>query len=109
MESVAARLNSFKKSKRVKNLDKPSSTSTLKWPHPSDFKANPDTLAEAGFYYDPAYGDADNVTCYVCEKQLGGWEVDDDPFLLHWKKCGHNCCWASVRCGLVSEVDASGR
>ncbi|KAF9478254.1 hypothetical protein BDN70DRAFT_880217 [Pholiota conissans] len=109
MESMKARLSSYKKSKRVKNPDKPSSTITLKWPHPSDFKANPEALAEAGFYFDPAYDDPDNVTCFMCQKELGGWEADDDPFLLHWRKCGQHCCWASVRCGLVTELDASGR
>lgn len=93
----------------MKNPEKPSSTATLKWPHPPDFKANPETLAEAGFYYDPAYGDSDNVTCYICEKELGGWEEDDDPFLLHWVKCGQRCCWASVRCGLPTDIDQSGR
>lgn len=109
MEVLEARVNSFKKSKRVKNPSKPSSTTTLKWPHPKEFKANPASLAEAGFYYDPSYDDPDNVTCYVCEKELGGWEEDDDPYLIHWTKCGQTCCWANVRCGLMSDLDSNGR
>ncbi|KIM44445.1 hypothetical protein M413DRAFT_442427 [Hebeloma cylindrosporum] len=109
MEAVSTRVASFKKSKRVKNPEKPSSTTTLKWPHPSDFQANPETLAEAGFFYDPSYDDPDNVTCFICDKQLGGWEENDDPFLIHWNKCGQTCCWASVRCGLLMDVDHSGR
>ncbi|KDR80791.1 hypothetical protein GALMADRAFT_222390 [Galerina marginata CBS 339.88] len=109
MESLQARVNSFKKSKRVKNPTKTSATTSLKWPHPPEFRANPETLAEAGFYYDPSYDDPDNVTCYVCEKALGGWEEDDDPFLIHWRKCGQTCCWASVRCGLLSDMDGMGR
>lgn len=109
METFQTRLSSFKKSKRVKNPTKSSSTTTLKWPHPPEFRANPETLADAGFYYDPSYEDPDNVTCYMCEKELGGWEEDDDPFLIHWEKCGQNCCWASARCGLVFDVDRTGR
>ncbi|KAF8902363.1 hypothetical protein CPB84DRAFT_1846308 [Gymnopilus junonius] len=109
MEAFQGRLSSFKKSKRVKNPTKSSSTTTLKWPHPPEFRANPETLAEAGFYYDPSYEDPDNVTCYMCDKELGGWEEDDDPFLIHWEKCGQSCCWASVRCGLMIDVDRTGR
>ncbi|KAF8159399.1 hypothetical protein B0H34DRAFT_782167 [Crassisporium funariophilum] len=109
MEGYQARLDSFKKTKRIKNPTKSSSTTTLKWPHPYDFRANPETLAEAGFYYDPSYDDPDNVTCYVCEKALGGWEEDDDPILIHWTKCGQTCCWANVRCGLKFDMDQEGR
>ncbi|KAH8830203.1 hypothetical protein DL96DRAFT_1591991 [Flagelloscypha sp. PMI_526] len=73
-----------------------------KWPHPTNkgFKATPETLAEAGFYFCPAPGDRDNVACYICDKQVGEWEKDDDPFELHWRKCGVNggCAWAVVRC-----------
>ncbi|PPQ90049.1 hypothetical protein CVT25_006289 [Psilocybe cyanescens] len=109
MDALQARVNSFKKSKRVKNPSKPSSTTSLKWPHPPHFRANPESLAEAGFYYDPSYDDPDNVTCFVCEKELGGWEEDDDPFIIHWTKCGQTCCWASARCGLMSDLDRKGR
>ncbi|KAJ3514152.1 hypothetical protein NLJ89_g2534 [Agrocybe chaxingu] len=109
MEAPQARIDSFKKSKRVKNPNKPSSTTTLKWPHPSDFHANPESLAEAGFYYDPSFDDPDNVTCYICEKELGGWEEDDDPFLIHWTKCGQTCCWAKLRCGMRLDIEQSGR
>lgn len=109
MERQSARVESFKKTKRVKNPDKPSSSVTLKWPHPKDFSANPATLAEAGFYYDPSYDDDDNTTCYMCGKELSGWEEGDDPFVIHWTKCGQTCSWASVRCGLISDVDHQGR
>ena len=37
MDGLQARINSFKKAKRVKNPNKPSSTIGLKWPHPKDF------------------------------------------------------------------------
>lgn len=109
METLQARTDSFGKTKRVKNPAKPSSYVTLKWPHPSNFKANADTLAEAGFFYDPSYDDPDNVTCYVCGKELSGWETEDDPFDIHWEKCGKRCCWANVRCGLRGDMDRYGR
>jgi hypothetical protein len=52
-------------------LKKPnkSSTTALEWPHLQDSIANPATLAEAGFYYNPSYDDPDNVTCFtaVCK------------------------------------------
>lgn len=109
MQTLQARTDSFAKTKRVKNPSKPSSYVTLKWPHPSNFKANADTLAEAGFFYDPSYDDPDNVACYVCGKELSGWETEDDPFDIHWEKCGKRCCWASVRCGLRGDMDRYGR
>jgi len=109
MDVLQARISSFKKSKRVKNPAKPSSSTTLKWPHPPDFRANPETLAEAGFYYDPSYDDPDNVTCYMCDKELGGWEEDDDPFVIHYSKCSQTCCWASARCGILMDMDEHGK
>lgn len=111
MESLPVRIASFSKAKRVKNPEKPSSSVSIKWPHPPhpQFIATPETLAEAGFYYNPSFDDRDNVTCFMCEKQLSDWEAHDDPFDIHWKKCGDNCCWASVRCGLRGDMDRDGK
>lgn len=106
MEGLQARFNSFKKSKKVKVGQK---TKVLKWPHPESFKATPKTLSEAGFYYNPSIDDPDNATCYVCAKELGSWEEDDDPMTIHWEKCGQTCCWASACCGSAFDVDRSGR
>jgi hypothetical protein len=109
MEVLQARIDSFKKSKRIKNPKKPSSSATVRWPHPPDFKANPETLADAGFFYNPSYEGRDSVTCYVCDKELEDWEKDDDPYIIHWEKCGQTCCWAIVRCGLLNDMDKSDR
>jgi hypothetical protein len=109
MEGLQNRVDSFSKSKRVKNPNKPSSNITLKWPHSSSFAANPDTLAEAGFYYNPSPEDVDNVTCFMCDKQLSDWEADDDPFDIHYEKCAHKCSWAYIRCGLRQDMDRHGR
>ncbi|KAJ2930028.1 hypothetical protein H1R20_g7060, partial [Candolleomyces eurysporus] len=109
MECLQSRIDSFSKTKRVKNPSKPSSSIALKWPHPDSFKATPDTLAEAGFFYDPSADDPDNVTCFMCEKELGGWEEDDDPFDIHFDKCAQKCGWANTRCGLRRDMDRHGR
>ena len=109
MEVLQARIDSFKKPRRVKNPNKPSSTVTVRWPHPLSFKANPETLGAAGFFYNPSYDGPDSVTCYFCDKELEGWEEDDDPHAIHWKKCGQTCCWAIVRCGLLNDMDKSSR
>ncbi|KAK2459964.1 hypothetical protein APHAL10511_007970 [Amanita phalloides] len=108
MEALQNRIDSFSKSKRVKRSSK-SSKATIKWPHPLSFKANPEALAEAGFYFDPSAEDKDNVICFECGKQLSEWEEDDDPFDLHWVKCGDKCSWAAVRCGLRGDMDRYGR
>ncbi|KAJ6561080.1 hypothetical protein DFH09DRAFT_1160400 [Mycena vulgaris] len=79
MEVLQNRLDSFVKQKRGK---------TLKWPHPKTWLATPETLAEAGFYFDPSTDDPDNATCFMCNKQVTEWAEDDDPFDIHWTKFG---------------------
>jgi len=110
MESLEARVNSFLKSKRIKKNSKSNSASaTVKWPHPASFNANPDTLAEAGFYWAPSWEDRDTVTCFLCFKELSDWNEEDDPFQVHWEKCGSSCAWAMVRCGLSQDTTDDGR
>ncbi|KAH9922542.1 hypothetical protein B0H21DRAFT_766027 [Amylocystis lapponica] len=103
MEVLQTRIDSYLKSKRTK----PSKYAT-KWPHPSTYKANPRTLAEAGFFFDPSPDDKDNVTCFMCGKELSAWDEDDDPFNIHWSKCKDSCAWAIVRCGIVADVGEDG-
>ncbi|KAJ7600901.1 inhibitor of apoptosis repeat-containing protein [Mycena floridula] len=101
MDIYTARLASFAvKSKR--------GTKSAKWPHPASFIANPSSLAEAGFYFDPSPEDPDNVTCYLCGKQLSEWGEEDDPFEIHYRKCQDKCAWAVVRCGIADEFDSDG-
>ena len=97
---LSARLKSFStaKSKRTKASSSKQSSSSLKWPHPSTFKATPDSLAEAGFYFNPSVEAPDCATCYMCRKSIEGWEPDDDPFDIHYEKCQDKCAWAVVRC-----------
>jgi inhibitor of apoptosis domain-containing protein len=81
MEVLQARIDSFKKSRRIKNPNKQSSTVTVRWPHPLTFKANPETLGAAGFFYNPSYEGPDSVTCYFCDKELGRRMTILTPFI----------------------------
>jgi hypothetical protein len=107
MEAFNSRLESFAKTRRVKQSSK--RTVSIKWPHPAHFLATPDTLTEAGFFYNPARGTPDNVECFFCGKCLDGWEEEDDPFAIHWDKCRDSCAWAVLRCGLSEDVDRKGK
>ena len=39
-------------------------------------------MAEAGFYSCATEACPDLVRCYVCFKELEGWEANDDPWLV---------------------------
>ncbi|OCB91761.1 hypothetical protein A7U60_g961 [Sanghuangporus baumii] len=99
---------------RLRCFDKPKTKASNKssrgtWPHPdSDFVATPTTLAEAGFFFKPSRDDPDNVQCFICKKELAGWDEDDNPFEIHYKKCP-KCPWAIARCSLEFDVDADGK
>eukprot|EP00128_Syssomonas_multiformis_P012116 Colp12_sorted_trinity150504_noHs@9922 len=56
----------------------------VEWPH-VDYVATPEKLAAAGFYFDPQEDGDDNVRCFSCSKNLGGWESEDDPLEEHKK------------------------
>ncbi|KZT20916.1 inhibitor of apoptosis repeat-containing protein [Neolentinus lepideus HHB14362 ss-1] len=103
MQVLQDRIDSFKPKRTTKK-----SSSSQKWPHSASFKAIPQSLAEAGFYFTPWSEDKDNVTCYMCKKQLNDWDKEDDPFNVHWEKCRDSCAWAAVRCGLEEDVDGEG-
>ncbi|KNE56908.1 hypothetical protein AMAG_02678 [Allomyces macrogynus ATCC 38327] len=65
------------------------------WPHATP---TPETLAAAGFYYDPFPDESpDSVNCFQCGKPLGDWDPDDDPYKEH---VGHttDCAWARAVC-----------
>lgn len=110
MDIFQDRLASFSKTtKRTKASLAKSISTGGKWPHPSSFKAKPSTLAEAGFYFNPSVKCRDSVTCFICGKELSQWEQADDPFEIHWLKCGRRCAWAIVRCGLREDMDENGK
>ncbi|CAG9584951.1 unnamed protein product [Danaus chrysippus] len=55
-----------------------------KWPFTDKDKCNIRNMAEAGFY-SVATGedDADAAKCFLCGKELDGWEAHDDPWDEH--------------------------
>lgn len=108
MDAYEYRLESFTKARRVKQSTAKRAVS-LRWPHPTHFIATPDTLTEAGFFFNPTWDARDNVECYFCGKCLDCWEEQDDPFALHWDKCRDTCAWAILRCGLNDDVDRKGK
>jgi hypothetical protein len=109
MESFGARQDTFINGIRIKTSSNSKSRTLLKWPHSAQYIATPETLADAGFFFSPSATDRDNVQCFACGKELSEWEKDDDPYSIHYDKCGRTCWWAMVRCGLEEERDKRGR
>ncbi|KAF8852420.1 BIR-domain-containing protein [Acephala macrosclerotiorum] len=67
-------------------------TKAIKWPH--KFLSG-EELAKAGFFYHPATNNPDNVACFLCHRNLDGWEEGDDPLAEHAKHAP-NCGWATT-------------
>ncbi|KAH0952163.1 hypothetical protein HN011_012083 [Eciton burchellii] len=69
-------ISSFWKAGRIKTYEN--------WPFKSSDKCNVEHMAAAGFY---VVGDdePDLVECFICGKQLNGWESHDDPWSEHIK------------------------
>ncbi|RYP09617.1 hypothetical protein DL764_001159 [Monosporascus ibericus] len=65
---------------------------TLAWPHRD---LDPESLARAGFYFDPTPEYPDNTVCFLCSRKIGGWEEGDNPFEEHLRLSPH-CGWAIV-------------
>ncbi|XP_033214216.1 baculoviral IAP repeat-containing protein 5 [Belonocnema kinseyi] len=56
------------------------------WPFQSgDNECNPERMAAAGFYCVGSKEEPDLVECFICSKQLDGWDPDDDPWSEHEK------------------------
>uniref|UniRef100_A0A803SXS1 Baculoviral IAP repeat containing 5 n=1 Tax=Anolis carolinensis TaxID=28377 RepID=A0A803SXS1_ANOCA len=49
------------------------------WPFVSDCACTPERMAEAGFIHTPSENAPDVAQCFVCFKELEGWEPEDDP------------------------------
>ncbi|KAL6267679.1 hypothetical protein P5V15_000754 [Pogonomyrmex californicus] len=56
-----------------------------KWPFNESNKCNADCMAAAGFYVIGNNDEPDLVACFICNKQLDGWEPNDDPWNEHVK------------------------
>ncbi|XP_018352892.1 PREDICTED: baculoviral IAP repeat-containing protein 5 [Trachymyrmex septentrionalis] len=55
------------------------------WPFNESNKCNAERMAAAGFYVVGDSNEPDLVECFICSKQLDGWEPDDDPWSEHEK------------------------
>uniref|UniRef100_T1J1U5 Uncharacterized protein n=1 Tax=Strigamia maritima TaxID=126957 RepID=T1J1U5_STRMM len=53
-----------------------------KWPYQRESKCTPVEMARAGFYC-PDEKFADLAKCFVCDKELDGWEIGDVPWHEH--------------------------
>ncbi|EJT99305.1 BIR-domain-containing protein [Dacryopinax primogenitus] len=68
------------------------------WPHALTETFNPESLAKAGFYFNPSDEASDNCTCFLCGKGLGGWEKGDIPYKEHVTHDENGCAWANAVC-----------
>ncbi|XP_038067136.1 baculoviral IAP repeat-containing protein 5-like isoform X4 [Patiria miniata] len=53
------------------------------WPFDEDCNCVPSKMAAAGFYHCPTQQEPDLVRCFMCSKELDGWEPTDDPLEEH--------------------------
>ncbi|KAK7794002.1 hypothetical protein R5R35_007437 [Gryllus longicercus] len=60
------------------------------WPFSDKNQCNPKKMAQAGFYACGSKDETDLAKCFFCNKELDGWEPDDDPWLEH-SKHSKNC------------------
>ncbi|CAN7996356.1 unnamed protein product [Ixodes hexagonus] len=65
------------------------------WPFQEDCACTPLRMAQAGFYYCPADNEPDLARCYVCFKELTGWEPNDDPAEEHARSL--DCAFVQLR------------
>lgn len=58
------------------------------WPFGQGSKCSKENMARAGFYHCPTATEQDLTRCYVCFREMEGWEVDDDPIKEHARSTG---------------------
>ncbi|KAH8659180.1 hypothetical protein BGZ60DRAFT_517799 [Tricladium varicosporioides] len=91
-----ARLQSFHEaqqaSKRRASNASARGPKVVKWPHKH---MSTEEFAKAGFFYHPLPGNPDNVACFLCHKNIDGWQEGDDPIAEHLKYSA-DCGWAIV-------------
>ncbi|XP_015908731.1 baculoviral IAP repeat-containing protein 5 [Parasteatoda tepidariorum] len=79
MYTEAMRLNSFQN-----------------WPFDDNSVCSASKMAEAGFFHCPTENEPDLVQCYVCFKELDGWEATDEPWSEHFSH-SKICLFAKLR------------
>ncbi|KAJ2997712.1 hypothetical protein NUW58_g560 [Xylaria curta] len=90
------RLDSFHASHPVRrgSTAKGKASKALSWPYK---RLDPETFARAGFYFAPTLEDPYNTVCFLCCKNMGGWEEYDNPFEEHLR-LSPRCGWAIMGC-----------
>ncbi|SRR5258708_8996062 len=78
---------------------KKAKTINATWPHLSTSKLSPESLADAGFFFDPDEDTPDKTVCFICELSLANWEGDDEPRAEHLKR-SNSCIWTVARWSL---------
>ncbi|XP_008102410.1 baculoviral IAP repeat-containing protein 5 isoform X1 [Anolis carolinensis] len=66
------------------------------WPFVSDCACTPERMAEAGFIHTPSENAPDVAQCFVCFKELEGWEPEDDPMEEH-QRHSPNCAFLRLQ------------
>ncbi|KAL6440041.1 hypothetical protein ACFW04_002994 [Cataglyphis niger] len=65
------------------------------WPFKTSDKCNAKSMVAAGFYVIGNIDEPDLVECFICGKQLDGWEPHDDPWDEHVKHQS-NCSFVQL-------------
>lgn len=64
------------------NIEKNRLVTFSDWPY-EDCLCSSKKMAEAGFFHVPSENEPDLVKCFLCLKELDGWEPEDDPWKEH--------------------------
>ncbi|KAG5981122.1 hypothetical protein E4U55_003258 [Claviceps digitariae] len=95
-----ARLASFQKSSKKRVSTASGRGRALSWPHK---QIAPESLAKAGFYFEPYVENPDNCACFLCGKGMDGWEEGDDPLQEHLKH-SPTCGWA-IHAAIEADIE----
>lgn len=63
------------------NIEKNRLVTFSDWPY-EDCLCSSKKMAEAGFFHVPSENEPDLVKCFLCLKELDGWEPEDDPWYV---------------------------
>ncbi|KAM3844184.1 baculoviral IAP repeat-containing protein 5 isoform 1-T2 [Vipera latastei] len=66
------------------------------WPFDADCSCTAVRMAEAGFIHCPIENASDVAQCFICLKELEGWEPDDDPMEEH-RKHSPKCAFLALQ------------
>merc|ERR1712136_195827 len=68
------------------------------WPFDSEdgAKCTSEKMAKAGWYHPGSNNEPDLARCFVCLKELDGWEPEDDPMKEH-KSHSSKCAFLKIK------------